>query len=133
MIFDDGPKPAWRPLAYTLLAPTLEVGDTISIANGPTNPDGSPALSWAFVRADTADYSAVQGVPDVYVLPDAAMDILIKTIARPTRNKIKAVLRDRGLDDSIVDDPQATVRDLCNFVGISLQGAGFDVSGMGEI
>jgi len=111
-----------------LLEPTLEIGDLYSIANGPSNPDGSPVLGWAMVRFDTADYSALNGVADVYVLPDSSMEQRLKTLPTPIKNQIKAELALRGIDaDHLFSDNQATVRELLNYIGIDLQGSDFDI------
>lgn len=84
------------------------------LLNDPTMPVRTwsrPGFAFCFGQLATSDITAVQADPDVYVLPDGAMDMSVGSIPAQVRQTMRARLEAAGFDFSAVTT-QWTVRQV---------------------
>jgi len=89
-----------------------------------------PGFGFAFVQFASNDVTVINADPDIYVLPDGAMDMSVGSIPAAIRNTIKTRLEAAGLTFADVKTSW-TVRQLLNYIARQIQ-TGIDVE-VGDI
>ena len=89
-----------------------------------------PGFGFAFVQFASSDVTVINADPDIYVLPDGAMDMSVGSIPAATRNTIKTRLEAAGFTFADVKTSW-TVRQLLNYIARQVQ-TGIDVE-VGDI
>jgi len=79
-----------------------------------------PTKEWALCRFGIADLTPVQADPDIYLIPDGALDMTISNIPIAQRNALKNWLEARGFVFTDVKTSW-TVRQLINYLAGQLQ------------
>lgn len=79
-----------------------------------------PGFSWCFGQIASGDLTAMQADPDIYILPDGAMDMSVGSIPLAVRNTLRAKLEAGGF---VFTDVRTswTVRQLLTYVAGQLQ------------
>jgi hypothetical protein len=89
----------------------------------PSNPDGTPASTWALCIVAAKDHNMLRNDSRIDALPDFPMDGKVSAINNATKGLMKAALTRRNLNANTLVEDKDGYRDVIRGIGRALEPA----------